>query len=65
MPLTRDVQRKQRLKQYARDIPLLEARRDLAIERGEDSYARNLDRKIAHRKMRLKDGWPDDEPAIP
>jgi uncharacterized protein YceH (UPF0502 family) len=63
MPTTRDVQRKQRLKQYAKDIPRLESRLELAIERDETTYARNLERKIAHRAKRLKDGWPDDPPA--
>lgn len=60
MPTIRDVQRKQRLKHYAKEIPLLEARLELAIERDETTYARNLVRKIAHRKQRLKDGWPKD-----
>lgn len=60
MPTTRDVQRKQRLKQYAKEIPLLESRLELAYARDEATYARNLVRKIAHRRKRLKDGWPDD-----
>jgi hypothetical protein len=63
MPTTRDVQRKQLLKKYARDIPMLESRLDLAIERDETTYARNLERKIAHRRQRLKNGWPDDPQA--
>ena len=49
-----------RLARYRTEIAQLEHRRNLAISRGENTYARRLERMIAHRRQHPAEGWPDE-----
>lgn len=53
--------REQLRAQYAKDIPRLEQRRELAVEQGDDVYARRLEKMIVHRRKVVTDGWPDEQ----
>jgi hypothetical protein len=55
-------QRSERLKAYRKEIAQFEERIKIAEARGnEETLIRSLQRKIAHRRKRLQEGWPDEE----
>lgn len=60
---TQRYDHRRRLVEYQAEIAQLEARLDLAVRRGEDeAFIRRLEKKIAHRRQRCADGWPDNAP---